>query len=197
MKTSKCRHTRAVVLWLTLVLFAFMPLADGQTLEVLHLFQQSDGWDPHSPLVQGTDGNFYGTTVLGGGTQPTISTVGPGGWGTVFRMTPDGDLTTLVIFNGTNGAYPNGLILGKDGNLYGTTEYGGNLSLGNYARGPGGWGTVFRMTPAGMLTTLASFNGTNGHSPAGGLVQGDDGDFYGVTTEGGNLSVNYGYGYGV
>src|SRR6185437_8381631 len=126
MKTSKCRHTRAVVLWLTLVLFAFMPLADGQTLEVLHLFQQSDGWDPHSPLVQGTDGNFYGTTVLGGGTQPTISTVGPGGWGTVFRM-----------------------------------------------------------TPAGMLTTLASFNGTNGHSPAGGLVQGDDGDFYGVTTEGG------------
>ena len=184
MKTKKKIRVFARRLFVLGGLFIVAALAHGQTLELLHSFQGPDGWDPHSPLVQGPDGNFYGTTGFGGGSQSN-STFLTTGWGTVFKMTPDGVLTTLVIFNGTNGAIPSGLILGNDGNLYGTAE-GGNY----------GWGMVFRMTPAGMLTTLVSFNGTNGSVPTGGLVQGDDGSFYGVTSTGGNLSLNYGEGYG-
>jgi uncharacterized repeat protein (TIGR03803 family) len=87
--------------------------------------------------VQGTDGNFYGTTFSGGAS----------GAGTVFRMTPAGVLTTLATFNGTNGIAPSGLVQGSDGNFYGTTTYGGT----------GGRGTVFQMTSAGVLRTLVAF----------------------------------------
>ena len=78
------------------------------------------------------------------------------GFGTVFKMTPAGALTTLVSFNLANGYNPSaGLVQGSDGNFYGTTAGGG----------AGGGGTVFKMTPAGVLTTLVSFNGANGNSP--------------------------------
>ncbi len=122
---------------------------------------------PKAGLVQGSDGNFYGTTEYGGAS----------GSGTVFQMTPAGVLTTLVLFNGTNGSHPSAaLAQGSDGNFYGTTAYGGTN---------GNKGTVFQMTPAGALTTLVSFNGTNGSRPVAGLVQGSDGNFYGTTLLGG------------
>ncbi len=89
-------------------------------------------------------------------------------------------LTTLVNFNGTNGALPYGALLeGGDGNFYGTT-YGTAMPGGTNSDG-----TVFRMTPAGNLTTLVSFAGTNGAGPTAGLAFGPDGKLYGTTSAGG------------
>jgi uncharacterized repeat protein (TIGR03803 family) len=140
-------------------------------LTTLVSFNKTDGAGPLAGLVQGTNGNFYGTTVGGGAS----------GAGTVFKMTSTGALTTLVSFTGANGYTPSaGLVQATNGNFYGATAWGGNLSLNaGY-----GFGTVFRMTPVGVLTTLLDFNGTNGGYCVGGLVQGSDGNFYG-TTEGG------------
>ena len=92
-------------------------------------------------------------------------------------MTPAGVLTTLYTFNTTDGSNPfAGLLLGTDGNFYGTT-YGG---------GANGKGTIFQVTPAGTLTTLHSFTGADGSEPwSGQLVQATDGNFYGTTFDGG------------
>ena len=119
-----------------------------------------------SPLAWGNDGDLYGT----------ISSGGAGGWGTAFKVSPTGGLTTLVAFNGTNGATPQaGLIVGADGNLYGTTSGGGSFNFG----------TVYRMTPQGDLQTLCAFNNTNGAAPAAELVLGASGNFFRNTTTGG------------
>ncbi|MBV9742822.1 MAG: hypothetical protein JO099_03595, partial [Acidobacteriia bacterium] len=125
---------------------------------------------PASGLVQGTDGNFYGTTQGG-----TINGSNYGN-GTVFKMTPGGALTTVYTFSGNDGQYPAaGLIQGTDGNFYGTTSAGGT----------NGKGTVFKITPAGALTTLYSFAGSDGRSPQAALIQAADGSFYGTTYYGG------------
>ena len=156
-------------------------VAGAQTVqpEVLYSFAGPDGLNPSGNLVEGTDGNFYGTT-LGGGTMFGGYSGGSIGYGTVFKVAMDGTLTTLVSFAGTNGANPYaGLTLGNDGNFYGTTRFGGAFG-GGY-----GIGTVFRTTTNGTLTTLVSFGQTNGASPYAGLTQGDDGDFYGTTFSGG------------
>ncbi len=131
----------------------------------------SDGSGPYAGLIQGSDGNLYGTT----------SYWGPSGGGTVFRITPAGAMTVLHSFTALgDGGYPNaGLVDGNDGYFYGTTLYGGQFN----------GGTVFGITPAGVLTTLYSFNpaGTDGFNPAAFLVQGSDGSFYG-TTDGGDAA---------
>src|SRR5207302_2058398 len=98
--------------------------------------------------------------------------------------------TVLVSFNGTNGSDPWGgrLVQGADGNFYGTTLSGGE----NQNPGPSfgiGYGTVFRVAPGGGFTSLASFNGTNGINPMGGLVEGSDGNFYGTTWYGGSSNM--------
>jgi uncharacterized repeat protein (TIGR03803 family) len=136
-------------------------------LTVLSTFTGNNGMLPVAGMVQGLDGNFYGTALEGG----------PYGFGTVYRMTTGGVLTTLAAFNNLDGAYPSPvLVQGSDGNFYGTTENGGT----------NGAGTVFKMTPAGTLTSLYSFSGGNdGAIPVAGLVQGTDGNFYGVAYEGG------------
>jgi uncharacterized repeat protein (TIGR03803 family) len=140
----------------------------------------TDGDYPVAGLIQATNGDFYGTTELGGAN---------GNYGTVFRMTPSGTLTTLYSFcsqtNCTDGFEPNaGLIQATNGELYGTTAVGG--ANGNY-------GTVFKITPSGTLTTLYSFcsqtNCTDGGYPDAGLIQATNGDFYG-TTAGGGASFN-------
>jgi len=126
-------------------------------------------------LVWGATGNLYGTTSAGGTND----------CGTVFQMTTNGGLTSLVSFTGTNGAalgvYPNGLVRGGDGNFYGTTQMGGTNDISS-----DGDGTIFRVTPAGALTTLFCFNYTNDANPYGGLVQGTNGNFYGTTQAGGS-----------
>ena len=144
------------------------------TLTVLHKFDFTDGWDPKdAPLIQATDGNFYGTTAGGGShtcSSPAI------GCGTVFKITPGGAFATLRNFDGSNGSIPfSGVLEGADGNLYGTTNQGGTY----------GDGTVFKITLAGALTTLHSFDGTDGANPFGTLVQATDGNFYGTTNAGG------------
>lgn len=136
------------------------------------VFTGANGVIPEAGLVLGTNGYFYGTTAYGG----NVNLNGGYGLGTVFKISTNGVLTTLVSFTGTNGSYPCArLAQGSDGNFYGTTDGGGTGSAG----------TVFKMTPAGVLTTLVSFNGANGNNPQGGLVQGTDGNFYGTTEYGG------------
>jgi uncharacterized repeat protein (TIGR03803 family) len=141
-----------------------------------------DGSKPYAGLVLGTDGSFYGTTVLGG-----TSAACSGGCGTVFRIAPGaGTPTTLHSFNLTDGAAPNGtLVQATDGNFYGTTAAGGTSNACNTSAAIG-CGTVFKITPQGGLTSLFSFDLTDGAYPAAGLVQGTDGDFYGTTAVGGN-----------
>ena len=143
----------------------------GGTLTTLHSFAggSGDGEYPNAGLVQGTDGNFYGTTNQGG----------PHSEGTVFKITPTGTVTLLHSFYGggyTDGEYPEaGLVQGTDGNFYGTT----------YEGGADAEGTVFQITPTGTITLLHSFENTDGLNPEAGLVQGSDGSFYGTTFGGG------------
>ena len=158
---------------------AIFKITPGGALTTLHNFDGSDGAYPQT-LIQATDGNFYGTTDEGGAVNFCFQ-----GCGTVFRMSPSGAVTTLYNFCSENGCVdgsnPEGaLVQGTDGNLYGPTFFGGASN----ACPTLGCGTVFKITPAGVLTTLVSFNLTNGASAAAGLVQGRDGNFYG-TTEGG------------
>jgi uncharacterized repeat protein (TIGR03803 family) len=147
----------------------------GVLTMVMDVYNSAYALYPAAGVVQGQDGNFYGTTAYGGNNSLNAGS----GFGTVFKMTPAGGLNTLVSFNGANGSYcGSGLVQGSDGNFYGTTAGGG-------AGGSLGGGTVFKMTPAGALTTLVSFNGANGNSPQAPLIQGSDGNFYGTTTYGG------------
>ncbi len=134
----------------------------------------TDGSYPKAGLVQGADGNFYGTTLAGG-----TSTNCPAGCGTVFQITPSGSLTTLHSFNRFDGAYPStGLAKDSYGYYYGTTRTGAASF----------WGSVYRISPNGSLTTLHSFRGNpDGGNPEGTLVQGSDGNFYGMTLNGGEI----------
>jgi uncharacterized repeat protein (TIGR03803 family) len=128
----------------------------------LYCFHGYDGSSPNGGLVQAGNGILYGTAQLGGSY----------GLGTVFGLTTNGLLQTLVSFNGTNGATPGaGLTLGADGALYGTTENGGTQ----------GDGTFFRLSLDGNLTLLYSFDSSIGAHPASALALGHDGNFYGVT----------------
>ncbi len=143
-------------------------------LTTLVEFTYSNGAYPSGGVVEGSDGNFYGTTSQGGASD----------YGTVFKMTPAGVLTTLVGFTGSGGsnkgAYPQaGLVQGSDGIFYGTTEYGGASD----------YGTVFKITSAGLLTTLVEFEVNNGSRPVAGFVQGSDGSFYGTTSSGGAFGL--------
>ncbi len=139
-------------------------------------FDYTDGAYPYAGLVQGNDGIFYGTTQDGGGTG-----CGGIGCGTIFKITPQGMLTSLYSF--CLGGYPcsdgygpsAALVQSSDGNFYGTTAYGGEYS----------YGTIFKISPAGDLTTLYAFNLPDGAYPFAKLVQGTDGNLYGTTTGGG------------
>jgi uncharacterized repeat protein (TIGR03803 family) len=151
-------------------------MTSGGIVTTLHSFDGSDGASPQAGLVQGTDGNFYGTTSSGGANNTC-----PNGCGTVFRITPEGKLTTLHSFDGSDGNGPQaGLVQGSDGDFYGTTYSGGaNNSCS------GACGTVFKITRRGKVTTLHTFDGTDGANPSAGLVQGTDGNFYGTAAFGG------------
>lgn len=118
-----------------------------------------------SPLTLGNDGNFYGTREIS-----------EQNYGSFFRLTPTGTLTTLMFFTQDNGSgyWPAATVtVGPDGNFYGTTERGGTMFSG----------TVFRMTPNGTSTTLASFLYPYGTVPLAALTLGRDGDFYGTASD--------------
>jgi uncharacterized repeat protein (TIGR03803 family) len=138
-------------------------------LTTLHYFSGgSDGGNPYSALVQGSDGDFYGTTSAGGITTN----------GTIFKISPGGVFTNLYLFTGgTDGADPRaGLTLGVDGNFYGVSSAGGT----------NGYGTLFEVSPEGKFSSLYSFTGgDDGANPQAGLVLGSDGNLYGMTTQGG------------
>jgi uncharacterized repeat protein (TIGR03803 family) len=139
------------------------------TLTTLHRFNNSSGTNPSGGLIEGGDGSFYGTTFYGGAT----------GLGTVFKIDAAGTLTTLHNFNYVDGMWPSGgVIEGSDLSLYGVASSGGAH----------GCGTVFKIDPAGTLTTVHGFAcGAGGASPYGGVLQGSDGDFYGMTQFGGSM----------
>lgn len=140
-------------------------LSPSGVVNTLHNFAGSDGASPNGsgPLVIGTDGNLYGSTFFGGA----------GNTGTIFKITPGGNLTTLDSFctgSGCLGGYaPSPLIQGADGNFYGTTSY-----------------TMFKVTPQGVGTTLDTIAGSSGYAMYAGLVQATNGTFYGVASAGGN-----------
>jgi uncharacterized repeat protein (TIGR03803 family) len=151
-----------------------------------------DGAQPMAPVIQGADGNFYGTTYYGGTYDH----------GAVFKLTSGGTLTTLHSFCAqlagsqcTDGADPySPLVQGSDGNFYGTTLYGGPNNNPNQTCSPYGCGTIFKITPSGMLTTVYAFCEVSqqgqycpdGDEPYDGLVQDTNGTFYGTTYQGGN-----------
>ena len=138
------------------------------------------GANPGAALVQASDGSFYGTADYGGLTNASY---GGHGYGAVFQFTTNGTVTVPAVFDNTNGAHPSGgLALGKDGNFYGTTTFGGSGIRGTFP----GYGTVFKMAPDGTLTNIYSFTGFNdGGFPYASLVEGNDGNFYGTTYNGG------------
>ena len=184
-----------------------MTTAGVQT--IIHNFSGTDGFRPNAGLALGLDGNFYGSTVNGGtfglgevfqitpagvltvlynfsggtdGAYPYATpTLGNDGnfYGvtqnaTAYKITPGGVFTLLGTIPDRSYAP---LLLGSDGNFYGTTQHGGTFLQG----------TVFKMTPSGVVTVLYNFDTTHGGVPWAGVVQGGDGGFYGTTTGGGTL----------
>jgi uncharacterized protein (TIGR03437 family) len=151
----------------------FKITADGTLTTIYSFGGHADGSKPSAGLLQATDGNFYGNAS-----------------GTLFKITPGGTLTTLSFASGgTEGA----LIQAADGNFYGTGSSGGTY----------GFGAVFKMSPAGPLTTLYSFGAAgcfkpecapNGALPMAGVVQASDGNFYGTTSAGGTAGDCIGIG---
>ncbi len=137
----------------------------------------SDGSTPYAGLVQGSDGSLYGMTTLGG----------PNNGGTVFKISESGAFDTIYNFcslpSCTDGWNPtSALVVGPEGNLYGTTSYGGSV----------GYGTFFTITSSGNLTTLYNFCSQPACADGGfpqAFILGSDGNFYGVTSTGG---LNYG-----
>jgi uncharacterized repeat protein (TIGR03803 family) len=156
--------------------------AQAQTFTSLYSFCAQtgcpDGYSPNAGLVQGTDGNLYGDTLYG----PAAGICNSEGCGTVFNITTSGELTTLLDFGFGNGFSYAPLILGTDGNFYGTTYANGSTGVGCC-------GTLFKITPSGTLTTLYSFciqtGCPDGEYPYAGLIQATDGNFYGTTVSGG------------
>jgi uncharacterized repeat protein (TIGR03803 family) len=187
-RTSRLRTTLAIVyLALATTAMASPPQIDqdpARRVQYADLvnFDGTNGDNPYMNLVKGTDGNLYGTTGFGGAY----------GGGEVFSLTPTGGMTLLYSFceqtKCTDGSAPNGLVLGTDGNFYGTSASGGS---GPSSSCPPfeGCGTVFTITPSGALTTLYNFcslpDCTDGSTPGASLVLGPDGNFYGTTTSGG------------
>jgi uncharacterized repeat protein (TIGR03803 family) len=173
MKASKSCFTLGLALACAATCFSLAVCAQAQTVTYLANFNGKNGSGP-GPVIQATDGNFYGTTFAGG----THSK------GNVFRMTPTGEIRSIYSFcsqtNCADGQWPSAApILGSDGNLYGVTPQGGKTS-----------GVVYKLTLGGKITILYTFCPTSpctdGDEPTG-ITLGSDGNFYGTTTLGGKF----------
>jgi uncharacterized repeat protein (TIGR03803 family) len=170
-------------------LYRMSPSGD---LTVLFSFDpEGPGGDEPTPPIEATDGFIYGTVFYGGKND---------GAGYFYKKSPEGKLTPLYDFcslpNCADGAGPNQVIQGSDGNFYGTTVAGGSASPNCPENG---CGTLFQITPTGTLTTLHSFcsekDCADGSSPHGALIQATSGIFYGAVPYGGGSS-NCGSGCG-
>jgi len=150
---------------------AIFVMSPSGSIRILKQFNSTtEGAYPHGELIKGTDGSFYGMCSSGGSTS----------YGTIFKITTAGVFTLLKTFAfSADGSNPRGhLVQAKDGNFYGIT-YGG---------GANGYGTIFKMTPAGAFTVLRSLNKTtDGSNCYGSLTEGKDGNLYGMTYAGGSL----------
>jgi uncharacterized repeat protein (TIGR03803 family) len=160
--------------WMAILFCALAAITlRAQTFTSLAEFNSTDGAGPLA-LVRGIDGNFYGVTADGG------SHAG----GTIFRITPAGTLQTVYDFCSqylcADGDNPQWLMLGSDGNLYGTTSEGGDATC----NGGTGCGTVFKLNASGAFTVLYAFSLSSGARPSG-LIEGLDRNFYGVANSGG------------
>jgi uncharacterized repeat protein (TIGR03803 family) len=159
-------HRRECVYRVTLpifLLFALAIVSQAQTFTTLVNFAGTNGASPYAALVQGINGDLYGTTFQGG--APNL--------GTIFAMTLQGQLKSLVSFDWSNGAYPNAsLMVYPNGTLYGTGIGGGANNIG----------TLFRITPSGTLTKLLSFGTDGGADPLAGLVEAFNGMIYGAAS---------------
>jgi uncharacterized repeat protein (TIGR03803 family) len=164
---SSLKPNLANAFCVSLFYVAMVVASPAQTLTPLHSFSGSDGMNPYrEALVQGADGNFYGTTEMGGTDN----------FGVVLKMTPDGAVTVIHEFVGTDGEYPSsGLVQDAAGNLYGTTRTGGP--------GPDP-GVVYKITPQGTFSVLTAAGGSVIYAP---LLLASDGNLYGVSTNGGTL----------
>lgn len=154
------------VFWLGLLSLAG---AVSVTYDVVHSFEKP-GTQVVAPLVQHSNGSFYGVASAGGAY----------GFGSVFQITPDGTLTTLYSFSEINGSAPvAGLVEGADQALYGTTASGGISHFG----------VVYKITTAGVFTKLVDFTGSTGavlgSVPHGLMLHPASGNFFGVTQGGG------------
>jgi uncharacterized repeat protein (TIGR03803 family) len=158
------------------------PLAQGQiagtTFTALSAFNSTNGANPYAPPVFGADGKLYGVAPSGGTNSGTNSV------GVIYQITTNGVQKTLHVFHTWDGADPVGsLVSGRDGNLYGVASGGGTNKDG----------TIFKITTNGTFALLYSFGmATNkpgyaldGSGPYGGMIQGQDGNFYGITYAGG------------
>ena len=159
---------------LTLACFLMLVSSAGAQVTLLYNFgtHAGDPAHPNNPgfVVQGRDGNLYSTSNDGGTDNA----------GTVFKITPAGQVSVLYSFDGVTGALPSsGLTLGTDGNFYGTT----------FENGPSNYGTVFKITSEGKLTLLHGFDDSDGAAPWGAPVEGTDGAFYGTTEDGGRQTA--------
>lgn len=152
--------------------FAFCAAAavasPAQTLTPLASFEVTKGLHPGAALTQGTNGNLYGTAENGG----------TNGYGTIFEVSSAGALTNVHNFcsepNCADGGIPSAnLILGANGNFYGTTVSGGTIGLGG----------VFELSAGGKVKTIYNFSNSGFNSSA--LIQAVDGNFYGITEAGG------------
>ena len=141
-------------------------------LTTLHSFSgpsPGDGTDPSGAPVQGRDGNFYGA----------VGTPGPNACApSAYKISSSGTFKT--ISSSIPGCSSAPLVLGVDDNFYGTTFNGGAYGL------PNGYGTVYKMSPAGVVEVIYNFDNTHGAYPYARLIQGADGTFYGTTWQGGS-----------
>ena len=143
--------------------------ATSSTFTHLLSFAASDGANPRGNLLLGADGNFYGTSRIGGAYHV----------GSVIKLTPAGTVSVVHSFinNSTDGTAPyGGLLDGGDGYMYGTTQTGGT----------NGTGTLYKVKTDGTFSTVASFTGSNGSTPYGSLIKASDGNVYGTTSAGGS-----------
>jgi len=152
---------------------------NGDFFTTLYQFKGgADGSEPEGSVLPDEAGNLYGITLNGGG-----STNCPGGCGTVYKITPEGQETVLYAFTGgADGAHPRGTIaLDSSNNVYGATTDGGTGTIGN--------GVIFEVSPSGTETVIHTFaGGTDGANPFGGIVMDDFGNVYGTTVYGGDMS---------